>query len=82
MQIKWKKISEWAIEYGQINVTKAKVMDTEKFVVWNQGKLVQIYKTSKEAKDYAISLIETINANADTGIKSVSRKKSTFTDYN
>lgn len=82
MQIKWKKISEWAIECGQINVTKAKVMDTEKFVVWNQGKLVQIYKTSKEAKDHAILLIETINANADIGIKSVTRKKSTITDYN
>ena len=68
MQIKWKKISEWAIECGQINVTKAKVMDTEKFVVWNQGKLVQIYKTSKEAKDYAISLIETINSSISVGI--------------
>jgi hypothetical protein len=82
IQVKWKKINEWAIECGQINVTKAKVMDTEKFVVWNQGKLVQIYKTSKEAKDHAISLIETINANADTGIKSVTRKKSTITNYN
>ena len=58
MNIKWKKISDWAIECGQINVTKAKVMDEEKFVVWNQGKLIKIYKTSKEAKDHALLLIQ------------------------
>ena len=65
MQIRWKKISEWAIECGQINVTKAKVMDEEKFVVWNQGKLIKIYKTSKEAKDHALLLIQEQSARAN-----------------
>ena len=65
MQIRWKKISEWAIECGQVNVTKAKVMDGEKFIVWDQGKLIQIYKTSKEAKDHALLLIQEQSARAN-----------------
>ena len=65
MQIKWKKISDWAIECGTINVTKAKINETEKFVVWNQGKLIKIYKTSKEAKDHALLLIKEQSARAN-----------------
>lgn len=82
MNIKWKKISDWAIECGQINVTKAKVVNEEKFVVWNQGKLIKIYKTSKEAKDHAISLIKEHIAESNRGIEQTSGQKPVLTSYN
>jgi len=82
IEVKWKKISNYCIEHNHIYISKYNIMDGQRFAMWHNTKLIKIFNTAKEAKDHAISLIKTINANADIGIKSVTRKKSTITDYN
>ena len=63
--IKWKKISNYCIEHNEIYISRYKLTDSERFAMWHNAKLIQIFNSAKEAKDAAISFIATQSANTN-----------------
>jgi hypothetical protein len=61
--IRWKKISNYCIESNEIYISRYKLPDSERFAMWHNAKLIQIFNSAKEAKDAAISFIATKSAN-------------------
>jgi hypothetical protein len=58
MQIKWKKISQYCIEYNNIYISKYKVKNNYKYVLWHNAKLIKIFESSEEAKNEAMAFIQ------------------------
>jgi len=56
--IRWKKGDDYHIKYEQFNISKAKTGDSYKYILWCNGKLIRIFKTSEEAKHEALALIQ------------------------
>lgn len=48
--MKWKKLSDYAIQSGQYTISKAIVGDLEKFTLWEGEKMVGIFESAEEAK--------------------------------
>ena len=65
IQVKWKKISNYCIEHNHIYISKYNVMDGQRFAMWHNTKLIQIFNTAKEAKDHAILFIQEQSARAN-----------------
>lgn len=59
VQIRWKKINNYCIGFKEINISKAIVNENQRFILWQGDKLINIYKTSQEAKNDAMALIKT-----------------------
>jgi hypothetical protein len=57
--IRWKKISNYCIEHEEIYISRYKLPDSERFAMWHNTKLIQIFNSAKEAKDAAVSFIAT-----------------------
>lgn len=58
MQIKWKKLSQYCIEYNNIYISKYKVENDYRYVLWHNTKLIKVFNTSQEAKNEAMALIQ------------------------
>ena len=58
MQIKWKKLSQYCIEYNNIYISKYKVENDYRYVLWRNTKLIKVFDTSQEAKNEAMALIQ------------------------
>jgi len=56
--IKWKKVSDYCIECDNVFISKYKVMDIEKFVLFHGIDIIKVYNTAKEAKDEAMAFIK------------------------
>lgn len=57
-KLRWKKINDYCIELNEITITKAKVINETKYVLWQNGNLIKVFKTSDEAKNEAMALIQ------------------------
>lgn len=58
MQIKWKKISDYCIESHNIYISKYKIKEKYKYILWHNTKLIKIFESPKEAKDEAMAFIK------------------------
>lgn len=58
MQIKWKKISQYCIEYNNIYISKYKVENDFRYALWHNTKLIKIFESSQEAKNEAMAFIQ------------------------
>jgi hypothetical protein len=59
MPSKWKRISQYCIECDGFYISKYKITDDERFVLFQGVNLLKVYKTAQEAKDEAMALIQT-----------------------
>ena len=46
MQIKWKKISQYCIEYNNIYISKYKVENDFRYVLWHNSKLIKVFESA------------------------------------
>ena len=63
--IRWKKISNYCIEHDDIYISRYKLIDGERYAMWHNTKLIQVFDTAKEAKNAAISFIATKSASSN-----------------
>lgn len=58
MQIKWKKISQYCIEYNNIYISKYKVENDFRYALWHNTKLIKVFESAQEAKNEAMAFIQ------------------------
>lgn len=51
--MKWKKLSDYAIESGQYTISKANVDGQPRYTLWEGEKMLGIFDTPQEAKEKA-----------------------------
>lgn len=59
MQIRWKKLNNYCIEYDDLIICKYKTSDTDRFILWRDTKILKITETAQEAKNEAMAFIQT-----------------------
>lgn len=59
MQIKWKKLNNYCIEYDDLIICKYRTTDNDRFILWQNDKILKITDTSQEAKNEAMAFIQT-----------------------
>ena len=58
MQIKWKKINQYSIEYNNIYISKYKVENDFRYALWHNTKLIKVFESPQEAKNEAMAFIQ------------------------
>jgi hypothetical protein len=59
VQIKWKKLNNYCIEYDDLIICKYKTIDSDRFILWQNNKILKISNTAQEAKNEALAFIGT-----------------------
>jgi hypothetical protein len=82
MQIKWKKLNSYCIEYDNLIICKYKTMDSDRFILWRNDKILKISNTAQEAKNEALAFIGTESTIPDGASKRTLAKQERHSDYN
>lgn len=59
MQIKWKKLNNYCIEHDDLIICRYKTLDSDRFILWQNDKILKITDTAQEAKNEAMALNRT-----------------------
>ena len=59
MQIKWKKLNNYCIEYDDLIICRYKTLNSDRFILWQGDKILKITDTAQEAKNEAMALNRT-----------------------
>lgn len=59
MQVKWKKLNNYCIEFEDYIICKYKTQDKDRFILWNGERFIKVFDTAQEAKNETLALNRT-----------------------